>query len=221
MYPPVFVSPCVPPLREKVCVMNILFYIFASLMLTSGVMVIQARNPVYSVLFLILVFFHGAALLLLLGLDFFAMTFLVVYVGAIAVLFLFVVMMLNINLAEMQERRLRYLPVGGILGVLFILEGLVIVDVDLVPLLSYSGDVLRGVHWTDWTEYVVHVSNMHTMGRLLYTYYGVYFLMASLILLVAMVGAIVLTQSRRAGARRQSVYLQNTRDFSRVIRKYT
>lgn len=221
MYPTVSVFPCVPPLREKVCVMNILFYIFASLMLTSGVMVIQARNPVYSVLFLILVFFHGAALLLLLGLDFFAMTFLVVYVGAIAVLFLFVVMMLNINLAEMQERRLRYLPVGGILGVLFILEGLVIVDVDLVPLLSYSGDVLRTVHWTDWTDYVVHVSNMHTMGRLLYTYYGVYFLMASLILLVAMVGAIVLTQSRRAGARRQSVYLQNTRDFSRVIRKYT
>ena len=201
--------------------MNILFYMFASLMLTSGVMVIQARNPVYSVLFLILVFFHGAALLLLLGLDFFATTFLVVYVGAIAVLFLFVVMMLNINLAEIQERRLRYLPVGGILGFLFILEGLVIVDVDLVPLLSYSGDLLGNVHWTDWTEYVVHVSNTHTMGRLLYTYYGVYFLMASLILLVAMVGAIVLTQSRRAGARRQSVYLQNTRDFSRVIRKYT
>lgn len=193
--------------------MNLLFYLFASLMLMSGVMVIQSRNPVYSVLFLILVFFHGAALLLLLGLDFFAMTFLVVYVGAIAVLFLFVVMMLNINLAEIQERRLRYLPVGGVLGVLFVLEGLVILDVDLVPQVGYIDTMV----WTDWTATLGMVSNMHTMGRLLYTYYGLYFLMASLILLVAMVGAIVLTQSRRRGARRQQVYLQNTRDFARSI----
>jgi len=198
--------------------MNTLFYIFASLMLASGVMVIQSRNPVYSVLFLILVFFHGAALLLLLGLDFFAMTFLVVYVGAIAVLFLFVVMMLDINVAELQERRLRYLPVGGVLGLLFILEGLVIVDVDLVPLL-YTPNMDTMVYWTNWTYTLAQVSNMHTMGRLLYTYYGVYFLVASLILLVAMVGAIVLTQQRRRGARRQQVYFQNTRDFARTIRK--
>jgi NADH-ubiquinone oxidoreductase chain 6 len=198
--------------------MNTLFYVFASLMLASGVMVIQSRNPVYSVLFLILVFFHGAALLLLLGLDFFAMTFLVVYVGAIAVLFLFVVMMLDINMAELQERRLRYLPVGGVLGLLFILEGLVIVDVDLVPLL-YTQSMDTSVYWTNWTYTLAQVSNMHTMGRLLYTYYGVYFLVASLILLVAMVGAIVLTQQRRRGARRQQVYVQNTRDFARTIRK--
>lgn len=198
--------------------MNTLFYVFASLMLASGVMVIQSRNPVYSVLFLILVFFHGAALLLLLGLDFFAMTFLVVYVGAIAVLFLFVVMMLDINMAELQERRLRYLPVGGVLGLLFILEGLVIVDVDLVPLL-YTQSMDTSVYWTNWTYTLAQVSNMHTMGRLLYTYYGVYFLVASLILLVAMVGAIVLTQQRRRGARRQQVYIQNTRDFARTIRK--
>ncbi len=198
--------------------MNTLFYIFASLMLASGVMVIQSRNPVYSVLFLILVFFHGAALLLLLGLDFFAMTFLVVYVGAIAVLFLFVVMMLDINVAELQERRLRYLPVGGVLGLLFILEGLVIVDVDLVPLL-YTPNMDTMVYWTNWTYTLAQVSNMHTMGRLLYTYYGMYFLVASLILLVAMVGAIVLTQQRRRGARRQQVYFQNTRDFARTIRK--
>ena len=122
--------------------MNTLFYIFAKSNANEWVfMVIQSRNPVYSVLFLILVFFHGAALLLLLGLDFFAMTFLVVYVGAIAVLFLFVVMMLNINVAELQERRLRYLPMGGVLGLLFVLEGLVILDVDLVPLLYSSVDM--------------------------------------------------------------------------------
>ena len=85
--------------------MNFLFYLFSSLALLSGGMVIQARNPVHSVLYLILVFFNGAGLLILLGLDFFAMVFLVVYVGAIAVLFLFVVMMLNINLAEFNEKR--------------------------------------------------------------------------------------------------------------------
>ena len=147
--------------------MNTLFYLFASLMLTSGVMVIQSRNPVYSVLFLILVFFHGAALLLLLGLDFFAMTFLVVYVGAIAVLFLFVVMMLNINVAELQERRLRYLPMGGVLGLLFVLEGLVILDVDLVPLL-YSSVDMTDLAWTDWTTTLGEVTNMHTIGRSTY-----------------------------------------------------
>ena len=91
--------------------MNLLFYFFASLALVSGIMVIQARNPVHSVLFLILVFFNSAGLLILLGLEFFAMIFLVVYVGAIAVLFLFVVMMLNIKLAEISEKRLRYLPI--------------------------------------------------------------------------------------------------------------
>ena len=98
--------------------MNFLFYLFSSLTFISGVMVIQARNPVHSVLFLILVFFNAAGLLVLLGLDFFAMIFLVVYVGAIAVLFLFVVMMLNIKLAEINEKRLRYLPIGGLLGIL-------------------------------------------------------------------------------------------------------
>jgi len=196
--------------------MDVLFYLFASLMLSSGVMVIQSRNPVYSVLFLILVFFHGAALLLLLGLDFFAMTFLVVYVGAIAVLFLFVVMMLNINLAEIGERRLRYLPAGGVLGLLFVLEGLVILDVDLVPLSAASPPSLS---WTDWTASLGEVPTMHGVGRVLYTYYGVYFMMASLVLLVAMVGAIVLTQSRSRGARRQVVYHQNTRDFARTIHK--
>ncbi len=91
-------------------------------------MVIQSRNPVHSVLFLILVFFNAAGLLILLGLDFFAMIFLVVYIGAIAVLFLFVVMMLNIKLAEINEKKLRYLPIGGLLGILFLFEIFLIVD---------------------------------------------------------------------------------------------
>jgi NADH:ubiquinone oxidoreductase subunit 6 (subunit J) len=105
-----------------------LLFIFSSLALVSGIMVIQSRNPVHSVLFLILVFFNAAGLLILLGLDFFAMIFLVVYIGAIAVLFLFVVMMLNIKLAEINEKKLRYLPIGGLLGILFLFEIFLIVD---------------------------------------------------------------------------------------------
>lgn len=113
---------------------NFLFYFFSSIALISGVMVIRSKNPVHSVLFLILVFCNAAGLLILLHLDFFAMIFLVVYVGAIAVLFLFVVMMLHIKLTEMNENILRYLPVGGIIGLIFLFEVLLVVENDLIPL---------------------------------------------------------------------------------------
>jgi|688.fasta_scaffold71147_3 NADH-ubiquinone oxidoreductase chain 6 len=113
-----------------------LFYFFSSIALMSGVMVIRSRNPVHSVLFLILVFCNAAGLLILLDLDFFAMIFLVVYVGAIAVLFLFVVMMLHIKFAEIHENVLRYLPVGGLLGFIFLFEVLLVVENDLIPVLS-------------------------------------------------------------------------------------
>lgn len=116
---------------------NFLFYFFSSLALASGIMVIRSKNPVHSVLFLILVFCNAAGLLILLDLDFFAMIFLVVYVGAIAVLFLFVVMMLHIKLTEMNENILRYLPVGGIIGIIFLIEVLLVVENDFIPLLSF------------------------------------------------------------------------------------
>jgi NADH:ubiquinone oxidoreductase subunit 6 (subunit J) len=118
-----------------------LFYIFSSIALISGVMVIRSKNPVHSVLFLILVFCNAAGLLILLDLDFFAMIFLVVYVGAIAVLFLFVVMMLNIKLTEIHENVLRYLPIGGLIGLIFLFEVLLVVDNDLIPLLSLSSQI--------------------------------------------------------------------------------
>ena len=113
-----------------------LFYVFSSIALISGVMVIRSRNPVHSVLFLILVFCNASGLLILLDLDFFAMIFLVVYVGAIAVLFLFVVMMLHIKFSEIHENVLRYLPVGGLLGFIFLFEILLVVENDLIPVLS-------------------------------------------------------------------------------------
>ena len=111
--------------------MNILFCIFVGLAVFCGIMVIQCRNPVHSVLFLICVFINAAGLLILLGLDFFALILLVVYVGAIAVLFLFVVMMLDIKIAEISEKKLRYLPVGGLLGLLFLGEMVCVVFTEI------------------------------------------------------------------------------------------
>ncbi len=201
--------------------MNLLFYFFASLALSSGVMVIQARNPVHSVLFLILVFFNSAGLLVLLGLDFFAMIFLVVYVGAIAVLFLFVVMMLNIKLAEINEKKLRYLPIGGLLGLLFLFELFVIVDNDLLPLLiskdSKLFSNLSALSFVDWSLVLDTVSNIEAIGQCLYTFYFYFFLLASLILLVAMIGAIVLTMHKGVHIKRQKVFEQNTREFAKTI----
>jgi NADH-ubiquinone oxidoreductase chain 6 len=203
--------------------MNFLFYLFSTLALLSGVMVIQARNPVHSVLFLILVFFNSAGLLLLLGLDFFAMIFLVVYVGAIAVLFLFVVMMLNIKLAEINEKKLRYLPIGGLLGLLFLFEIFLIVDNDLIPLLLSNNTImyaqLAAVEYIEWSSYIDTVTNIQAVGQLIYTYYFYFFLMASLILLVAMIGAIVLTMHKSVGIKRQEVFEQNTREFTKTIGK--
>lgn len=200
--------------------MDFLFYLFSSFALISGVMVIQAKNPVHSVLFLILVFFNSAGLLIMLGLDFFAMIFLVVYVGAIAVLFLFVVMMLNIKLAEINEKRLRYLPIGGLLGILFLLEIFVIVDNDLIPLLKSNGESLSfSIAFTQWASMRESLNNISALGNIIYTYYFYFFCMASLILLVAMIGAIVLTMHKGVSHKRQQVFQQNSREFAKTVAK--
>ena len=209
-------------LFKKEQTMNWLFYLFASFALTSGIMVIQARNPVHSVLFLILVFFNGAGLLVLLGLDFFAMIFLVVYVGAIAVLFLFVVMMLNVKLTEIHERKLRYLPIGGLLGILFLFEIFLIVDNDFIPWLGAPAQQLTlfpDQTYTGWSALVSLLTPLEAIGTLLYTYYFSFFLLASCILLVAMIGAIVLTLHKGVNMKRQHVFVQNTREFTKTISK--
>nr|NP_943690.1 NADH dehydrogenase subunit 6 [Chara vulgaris]AAP92182.1 NADH dehydrogenase subunit 6 [Chara vulgaris]WAK98791.1 NADH dehydrogenase subunit 6 [Chara vulgaris] len=196
----------------------ILFSIFSSIALVSGVMVIRARNPVHSVLFLILVFCNTSGLLVLLGLDFFAMIFLVVYVGAIAVLFLFVVMMLNIKIAEIHENVLRYLPVGGIIGLIFLLEIFLVVDNDYIPILptELSTTVFQ---YTVYASKIQSWTNLETLGNLLYTTYFYLFLVSSLILLVAMIGAIVLTMHKTTQVKRQDVFQQNMIDFQKTIKK--
>ena len=173
------------------------FYMFAAVMLGAGLMVVVSRNPVYSVLFLILAFFNAAGLFVLIGAEFIAMLLVVVYVGAVAVLFLFVVMMLDINFAEMRAGFQKYLPIGLVVGGILVFE--------LVA--AMYGDAFSGATLPEASE----ISNTRALGNVLYTKYMYLFQVAGLILLVAMIGAISLTMRRRTGVRRQVIAEQNMR----------
>jgi NADH-quinone oxidoreductase subunit J len=142
------------------------------------------------------------------------MIFIVVYVGAIAVLFLFVVMMLNIKISEVIDEIYQYLPVGGLIGIIFLLEVFVIVDNDFVPLLS---DGSMPAAYVDWSGQIDNVTNLSSLGQILYTHYALAFLMAGIILLVAMIGAIVLTMQIRTTVRRQHIFQQISRDADNAI----
>jgi NADH-quinone oxidoreductase subunit J len=180
----------------------IAFYFFSVIMLASAFMVIAARNPVHSVLFLILAFFNAAGLFVLLGAEFLAMILVVVYVGAVAVLFLFVVMMLDIDFAELKRGAQQYLVVGAGVGIVLMLELM-----GSASLWKFSVAAPQGLaHPTP-----MGLSNTEALGRILYTDYIYYFQIAGLVLLVAMIGAIVLTLRHRPGVRRQSIAMQNAR----------
>jgi len=172
------------------------FYLFAGITVASGLMVIAARNPVHSVLYLILAFVNAAGLFLLLGAEFLAMILVVVYVGAVAVLFLFVVMMLDVDFAELREGFLQYLPVGALVGVVFLAEILLVVGAA-----SIGGGAPRVIA----EPIPAGISNTEAIGLVLYTKYLYFFQLAGAVLLVAMIGAIVLTLRHRAGVKRQSI----------------
>jgi NADH-quinone oxidoreductase subunit J len=181
----------------------IAFYIFSAVLLLSALMVIGARNPVHSVLFLILAFFNAAALFVLLGAEFLAMILVVVYVGAVAVLFLFVVMMLDIDFVELRRGFMQYLPLGALIGLTLLVEL-------LVPLFAWAfGNAVPAARSNPLPA---GVSNTEALGRILYTDYIFYFQTAGIILLVAMIGAIVLTLRHRPGVRRQSIARQVARE---------
>ncbi len=178
------------------------FYVFAVILLASATMVVTARNPVHSVLFLILAFFNAAALFLIAGAEFLAMILVIVYVGAVAVLFLFVVMMLDVNFAELREGIQRYAPVGLVVGLILLFElGLVLTGWHFAP----SAAEIR------MSPTPTALSNTAALGNVLYTRYIFLFQLAGLILLVAMIGAIVLTLRERGTARRQRIGRQNAR----------
>jgi NADH-quinone oxidoreductase subunit J len=191
-------------------VQAIAFYLFASVAVAASVMVISARNPVHSVLFLILAFFNSAGLFVLMGAEFLAMILVVVYVGAVAVLFMFVVMMLDINFAELREGFLQYLPIGGVIGLVLLAElAIVVGGWTLAP----DAAQMAAAHTPDPGA----ISNTHALGALIYTHYIYLFQAAGMILLVAMIGAIVLTHRRRPGVRRQKIADQVRRSPAETI----
>ena len=173
----------------------IAFYIMATIVTLSAICVIAARNPVHSVLFLILAFFTSAGLLVLIGAEFLAMLLVVVYVGAVAVLFMFVVMMLDVDFVEMKQGFLNYLPIGVIVGIVFFAE---------IALVAFSRTSGAGDAF-DTSATLGDVSNAEAIGRVMYTDNLVLFQMAGIILLIAMIGAIVLTLSPQAGASNDKV----------------
>ena len=195
-------------------VQGLAFYLFAFVAVASGVMVISSRNPVHSVLFLILAFFNSAGLFVLMGAEFLAMILVVVYVGAVAVLFLFVVMMLDINFSELRQGFLQYMPIGALIGIILLAELLVILGswIAVPETASVAGAPIPPPAETN---------NTLALGRLLYTQYIYFFQAAGLILLVAMIGAIVLTLRQRPGVRKQRIADQLARrreDAVEVVR---
>ncbi len=186
------------------------FYLFAGILLLSALMVVTARNPVHSVLFLILSFFNSAGLFVLLGAEFIAMIMVIVYVGAVAVLFLFVVMMLDISFTDLRKGAMNYVPLGVVIGSILLFE--------LVAIYSYwqfspsteNNLALPGGGFEG-------IGNAHAIGLVIYTKYVFAFQVAGLILFVAMIGAIVLTHRTRSGVRKQKIEEQQSRKASDVV----
>lgn len=260
-----------------------LFSIFSAFTQLSALMVIRAKNPVYSVLFLILVFCNAAGLLVLLDLDFFAVVFLVVYVGAVAVLFLFVVMMLDITISEVNETFLRYLPIGAFIGCIFLMEVFLMLGSEFTPVnllpqdfslskvntlglyshfclasvpvflsalfispgsfsqiiqqwWGHATELQKLVHqlnafqssdhfvvqeYTLWPETIENITTIEALGQVVYTYYAFFFIVASFILLIAMIGAIQLTLQKETPSKKQEAFEQNARDFTKTVVKIT
>jgi NADH-quinone oxidoreductase subunit J len=202
----------------------ILFSIFSSFALLSSILVITSKNPVYSVLFLVLAFCNVAMLLFLLSLEFLPITFLVVYVGAIAVLFLFVLMMLNIRLTEMKETGAYLLPMSFFLFSVFILCFLALIRLDFTSLnvlFSYSSllsdSITYSAYFIDFLWSYSNESNMRLIGKALFTEYAFQFVIVGYILLLAMIGAIILTLYKKFVSRNQNVYFQVLRNFDSCL----
>src|ERR1700722_4474002 len=187
------------------------FYLFAGVCVASAVMVVVSRNPVHSVLFLILAFVNASGLFVLMGAEFLAMILIVVYVGAVAVLFLFVIMMLDVDFSELREGFIQYLPVGIVIG------GVLMFELLLVGGWVINANVAKSIT----SAIPSNVSNTEALGLVLYTKYIHYFQIAGMVLLVAMIGAIVLTLRHKVSVKRQDINVQNARtpELAMSVRK--
>ena len=190
---------------------SLTFYLFSSIAVLSALMVISAKNPVHSVLFLILSFVNAAGLFVLLGAEFLAMILVVVYVGAVAVLFLFVVMMLDINFIKLREGFLQYLPFGALLGIVLVIE------LGILYLTDTSSNINSSL--SSLESSINELENTKMIGQILYTNYFYLFQICGIILLVAMIGSITLTLREKEGVKKQNINEQNYLDSSKAIEK--
>ena len=189
----------------------VFFYLFAAVTVACGFLVITARNPVHAVLWLILAFFNAAGLFVLLGAEFLAMILVVVYVGAVAVLFLFVVMMLDVDFAALRAGFFRNAPLGALIGAILLVELILVLGFRL------SGELTSAAAAAPVPSAGSGISNTVALGRILYTKYVFFFEAAGLILLVAMIGAIVLTLRHKVNVKRQSIAAQSARTPAMAI----
>jgi NADH-quinone oxidoreductase subunit J len=196
---------------------NIFFSFFSLLSIVFSFFVIISKNPVHSILSLILVFFNAASLLIIIGAEFLAMLFIIVYVGAVAVLFLFVIMMLNVKVTNLTASIYRYLPISFIFGSIFFFQFFMLFYVDLMSVDTSYLYLIEDNFLNEWSASLVSVSNIAVLGQLLYTYYSYLFILSGVILLVSMLGAISLTLHRRNDTKKQYIYKQIERDFGSSI----
>lgn len=204
--------------------MNILFYIFSTGAWIAAALVAHSKNPIHSVFYLVLVFCNASALLLMLGMEFFALLQLLVYVGALAVMFLFVVMLLDITYTEIVAHQRGYYPIAVFLLLFFLGVVFLLLDQTFGPntITIRSGDYTGVTHlpvfiWAEWNTLAHTVENIQALSPILYIQYVDLLILASLILLVAMIGAVVLTLKKRADAPLPDIYSQHNRDFKRVV----
>lgn len=200
-----------------------LFFLFCALLIASALFVVQCNNPVYAVLFLILAFFNASALTLLAGHDYLAALLIVLYVGATCTFFLFAIMILNIQIAEVSEKRLKLAPISAIIGIILALQLETIVASFESPL--YAGDSLPYEAMDSSGPETVALlidttTQIYGLGAILYTHYAYLLILASLILLSAMLGSISLTLSKGTGNLRQQIFQQNIRDFKQTVIKH-
>lgn len=214
---------------------ELLFIILSLLIIISAIMVIASKNPIHSIFFLVLVFVGNTGLLLILNVEFIAMLFLVVYVGAILVLFLFVIMMLNVRIVELRERFVRYLPIGGFIGFVFFIEILFVINENLLPdyvtileminlKSTFSNEINNSLNWdlellvyNNFFE-ILNLTNIQQISLLLYTKYVYLFILSGLILLVAMIGAIALTLNQKFKHKYQDIYKQTNKKLNESIK---
>jgi len=196
-------------------IINFLFYFFSFILILSSLMVIVVQNAVHSVLFLVLSFISSASLLFLLECEFVALLFIMIYVGAIAVLFLFVVMMLDVKTLTVKKDILKYFPFGSFIGIIFLTEIFLVVS-DTFKTNPYIGSSLFN-YYTNWLDKVDSLTELESIGQLLYTHYVLQFLIAGNILLLSVIGAVSLTINTSHTAKKQIIFKQLSRTYKNVL----